>query len=161
VRLYIYGVLDEAGLPYLPDSFNQIVLSDESLTSGIPELPASVIVITRVIAQLSDDVLEAAAEVIEDPDPYTRMSIMASLDDMVFMAWDESDEMYRHLQWFNARGIPVYDMEDDFKELEIGKPEVDVEAIIESVTERVLRTVRAEIAELTTRRRSRSTAKKV
>jgi hypothetical protein len=161
MRLFIFGQLEKDDMSYLPDSFNQIVISDKSLANGLPDFPSAVVVIAINNSQLSDEVLEAAAEVIEDEDPYTRMALMADAEDMVFMAWDDSDEMYRHLQWFNARDIPVYDMNDDFREMVIGKPEIDVEAIIEAVTERVLKVVREEIATLTTRRRSRSSGKKV
>lgn len=161
--LWLLGDLPDGGLPFLDDQFTQIAVRYPGNIEIPEDFPCGVTVVTEDAKLVPDHVLDFAAEVIEAPDPHLFMSLSAQSDDMVFMNWDESDEMYRYLLNFNKREIPVYDMET-FELLEIGNTpdfETLVASIIDRVTKEVLRVVREEMQDAPRTRRARPAAKRV
>ena len=113
---------------------------------------------------MSDEVLESVSQVVEVDDPRGYMAEVAEEDDLVFMAWDNSETAYDNLRTLTKKDVHVLDMNDGFRELVIDQtPDYDdlVANLTARITANVLKTLRAEMQELSRNRRYRSGSPKV
>ena len=154
---------DPEELPELPDEFTQLILSmpaSESVLSWALEQAAPVVIVSTATKDISEEVLEEIAEVIETPDPDTYCASLAERGDLAMLAWADTPERHRQLRMLTSQDVPVLDIADDFQELVLDDTP-DIDDIVARVTAEVLKTVRAEIQEMLRSRRFRSAANKV
>lgn len=136
----------------MPDGIDCVVLVDPGdaaahLARWAGDVP--VCIVCASASDLSDDALDAAAEVVEDADPLGLAHDRAREDDLALIAWDDSDAAYLALRGFLRRGAMAFDPLDGFRELQIAVSDIDhlVEAITRRVTRDVLRVVRSELGD--------------
>lgn len=129
---------------------------------GVP-----VSIFSQDAGSLAEEILDQVVALERGPTDFA--SLCASIEpllqgeEVACLPWIGTDSQYRLLEFLQARGVPVLDMEDGFSEMKIGEtPDFDdlVQQITARVTAEVLRVVRAEIKELISSRRWRSANKK-
>ena len=149
MRLLVMGDIPVGSMPDVPDEVTSGVFYVGTTTVMPENLPFSCTVVTEDASSLPEGLLEQVTDLVEDPDPLAFIALTATSEDLVFMPWDDSAEMYGHLKWFNSRDITVFDMLDGYQVLEIGGvPDISsmVSEITRRVTRDVLKTIRAEMA---------------
>lgn len=163
-------------LPPIPEEIDRITLVEDTRIHDVDKLlifsnfiswssenGKAAVLITTDAENIPEELLEQLAEITVSQDPLRESLTSLTDNDVVFLAWDDSDFSYRALRSLSATGATVVDMTDGFQILEIGDaPDFDllVDELTKRVTAEVLKVVRAEIKEAMSSRRWRSTAKR-
>jgi len=148
-------------LPDLSDAVAELYVSlpaSDVITSWAFSLGIPVTIVTDT--ELSEDVLENAADLISVVDRDAYCVSLAQLGDLVLMGWTDTPKQYTYLQILASKGVTSLDMADEYQELVVDAvPYID--EVIARVTAEVLKTVRSEMQEMFRSRRFRNTSNKV
>lgn len=121
---------------------------------------ANTYIVTDNASEISEDLLDEVADVIEVDDPVDYVISRGIPGDIACMPYDDSEESYAILERLNNSGVTVLDTNDEWVEVVIDK-KMEIEDLVNTISRRVtadvLRILRAEFGD-TRRARFRSPA---
>jgi hypothetical protein len=142
--------------------FSTVYVTDHTELSNLPQVAeeTSVVLYSTNPNAISEDVLDSVAELVESNSPIADIIKKLTPDDVAIMDWDDSAYSYETLEKTHAAGIVTLDCADDYKELVIDQ-DIDLDDLIELITEKVTKNVLAALREEEAPRRRRRAAGRV
>lgn len=151
MRVFIIGTALQE-LPEMPPDVDEVWLTypgDDNILRWALDAYVSVMLVSTNPAKIPEDILDEVADVHKATDPQQHLIDETMTEDVVLLAWDDSEEMHATLAALSAKGIMTQDLNDGFQQLVIQDPlEELLRTITESITKDVLKTVRAEVRDM-------------
>jgi sensor histidine kinase regulating citrate/malate metabolism len=142
--------------------FSTVYITDHTDLSNLPQVAeeSSVVLYSRNADSIAEDILDSVSELVESTDPVTDVLEKLTPSDVAIMNWDDSALLYETLEKLHHAGLVTLDSSDEYKELVIDH-QIDLDYLINLITEKVTKNVIAALREEDAPRRRRRAAGRV